>query len=387
MIKDVREYLKANGLQSLQDEFHIKVTDYPDRVVLNYDQIYSPKSHPICDSCRALILHKDPEWSVMACSFERFLNVGEDPNTEDFPICHCNTRIEQKIDGSIISLYWDEYEERWQPASRSMAYAEGESALGNTFGHIFWRAIQGSKIIEWLNSNPDNRALTWVFELVSPETRVVTPFTEYKVFLTAARYNKMGQEFCGIALDHAAEEMGVARPEQFHFRTLDEAVEAANSLPSMQEGFVLVYEGQDFYWRIKCKNSKYLAIANMRANGVISAKRILTLIMANDHHEYLNYFPEDQKYFDFVEQIFKSAWEDLGLIWEAHKDKETQKDYALAIIPCCKYDWQKGVLFNLRKGMTWGEAIKGLDPKKLSNSMNLRQKLKEKFAISLDEEE
>ena len=56
MKMNVQKYLEENGLKKLQEEFKIVVTDYPDRVVLNYDQIDSPRFNPICDECRGLIL-------------------------------------------------------------------------------------------------------------------------------------------------------------------------------------------------------------------------------------------------------------------------------------------------------------------------------------------
>ena len=72
----VIEYIKQHGLESLNTDFGIKINEYDDIVVLNYNQIESPKFHPICDECRALILEKGT-WKVLARSFTRFFNVGE----------------------------------------------------------------------------------------------------------------------------------------------------------------------------------------------------------------------------------------------------------------------------------------------------------------------
>jgi len=93
----VQEYLEAHGpdqakaIQALVDEFKIKVNDYPDRVVLNYDQIESPKFNPIVDECRGLILWKKG-FDIAARSYTRFWNVGEDPKTNEFPILSPSTR-------------------------------------------------------------------------------------------------------------------------------------------------------------------------------------------------------------------------------------------------------------------------------------------------------
>jgi hypothetical protein len=205
--------------------------------------------------------------------------------------------------------------------------------------------------------------------------------------LTAAVLNLEEAEMDGKYLDEAAKKMLVDRPIRYSFNSIEEAIEKANSLPSMEEGFVLVYEGDAMFWRMKLKNTKYLAIAHMRNNGVLSPKRILTLIMANDHAEYLSYFKDDLPYFDFVADTYLHAFDTVKVVWEKHKDIPVQKDYALTIIPLCEFDWQKGVLFNLRKGMSWEDVMKGCDPKKLALSMGLKEKLQKKFSIKLDDEE
>src|ERR1039457_173330 len=101
----VQEYLANNSLQKLQEEHNIEVRDYPveNLVVLNYDMIECDKNDPIVQECRALILEKNT-WKVVARSFDRFLNAGEDSNSKVFPVS--KSRIEEKIDGSITSVYF-----------------------------------------------------------------------------------------------------------------------------------------------------------------------------------------------------------------------------------------------------------------------------------------
>jgi hypothetical protein len=387
----VQEYLKINGLQKLQNELKIKVREYQDRIVLNYDQIESPKNDPIVQECRALILRKDENWSVMAQAYLRFLNVGEDQNTAEFPLTSSKTRVYSKIDGSIILLYWDNFNNKWQPSSRSCAFGEGESVMGNTFANIFYRAIENTNVIGWLESNEKNKEVTWIFELCSPETRVVTPFSEYKVVLTGARNVINGQELYGDALDMVAIGMKVERPESFSFASIDEAIEKANSLSCMSEGFVLCHEEGVSFWRIKVKNSKYLAIANMRANGSISAKRILLLIVTNEQEEYLQYFKEDKKYFDYVSGIWTAILDNIASIHEKNCNIEAQKDYALAIMKEVNNPWESGILFEMRKKkVTLAEVVKNLDANgvtRLAKIIKLKERMAKEFGIKMEEEE
>ena len=380
---NVQTFLVNHGLNTLVEQYKIKVSDYPDRVVLNYDQIESPRFDPICDECRGLILAKDDRWSVMARSFSRFYNVGEDPNTASFPIQDKYTRVEQKIDGSILTLYWDWFNKKWQCSTRSMAFAEGSTVIGNTFAQVFEKAIEGTV----LRGSISLCSSDWcfVFELCSPETRVVTPFTDYQVSLLAIRDLKTDLELSGDEVDTFSKMSKVKRPLRIEADSIEKVIEEANKLPAMQEGFVIISEKEKVFWRLKCKNTKYLAVARLRNNGVLSPKRMLHLIMENDHYEYLQYFPEDSKYFNFIETEYKDALECVEVLWEKYNNLVSQKDFALSIIQECHYDWQKGVLFNMRKGLSLTQAMKMSDPKKIAKIMNFQEKLKNKFNIEISD--
>lgn len=75
--------------------------------------------------CRNLILYKNtPVPTVISRSFDRFFNYGE-VLTETAQVSLQRSRIYEKADGSLVSLYFDYTTNLWQVATRSMAYAEG----------------------------------------------------------------------------------------------------------------------------------------------------------------------------------------------------------------------------------------------------------------------
>ena len=73
---EVQKYLKEKGVEALKQEFSIIVKEAGDLLVLNYNQIESPKTHPIVIECRSLIL--DKQYNVVSRSFDRFFNLQED---------------------------------------------------------------------------------------------------------------------------------------------------------------------------------------------------------------------------------------------------------------------------------------------------------------------
>jgi hypothetical protein len=378
-LMNVQKYLKDHSLDDLREEFNIIVRDYEDRVVLNYDQIKSPRFHPIVDECRGLILRKGT-WGVLARSFDRFYNVGEGEQWKQFPIQYA--RFDQKLDGSLISVYNDG--EQWNVATRGMAYAEGELECGIIFSDLFNMAVKDTGLWGYLETQACDY-YTYVFELTSQYNKIVTPYREPSVTLLAIRNNLTGDEFGSEMLNDIALAMGVNQPQPFKFATIEEVIEAAKSLDSMEEGFVLVIERNGSFWRLKCKNPKYVAIAHMRHNGSISPKNVMALVMANDHYEYLEYFPEDKKYFDFCESVWNESLERVKKIAEEDMGIEGQKEFAISINKKAKLKIETGFLFAMRKG----EPLDGLlaqyvskwGAKKAVKAFNLKSKFVKEFGF------
>lgn len=366
------EHIKQYGLESLTKDFSIVITDYEDRVVLNYDQIESPRFHPVADECRALILRKNT-WEVMARSFTRFYNVGEGIEWKNYN--PSSARIQTKLDGSLMSLYWDG--EKWCVSTRKKAFAEGFTTYGRQFSKIFWSLLDQSL----MDSVTNSKATTYAFELTGPENRVVTQYKVPELYLIGGRNNESGHELLNEELDEVAKQINVKRPESFLVKSFDEVKAMANGLHVLDEGFVLVWEKTPEHYRLKCKNEGYLAIANMRENGIISPKNILKLVLMNEHHEYLTYFQEDKKAFDIVSTKFDEILEDAVKVYDECKDIETQKDFALTIQDKLKFKFASGALFAARKdGKDVETHLREFDAKKLIAQMNLKEQLIERFA-------
>lgn len=104
----VLDYLNKYGLEKLVEEFSIKVSideRFPDLRVLNYNQIDSPKNHPIVRECRSLVVKEESDsgtYSVVSRAFNRFFNQGENDVTFKLE----DLTIYEKVDGSLISVFY-----------------------------------------------------------------------------------------------------------------------------------------------------------------------------------------------------------------------------------------------------------------------------------------
>jgi hypothetical protein len=335
----VIEYLNEHGVDKLSEEFAIKIREYPEDgiMILNYNMIDSPKVHPIVRECRSLILEDKPPFNVVSRSFNRFFNYGECPNTDDFVFNE--TVFFEKVDGSIINVYW--WNNQWNVSTKSMAQGEAETPLGHKFKDIFCGVFD-------LDSIPvEFRDRTLIFEMVSPRTRVVKPYPSDDVYLIGARRRVDGHDYHWHSLKAMADTIGVQMPEIHFLDSYNDINHLISNLEAFDEGFIGVNYNEDGVHRIKFKNPSHLAIAHLRGDGVISKKRLALLVLEQDQEEYLQYFPEDRCWFQPYIDAFNVMMEDIKLTYDNVKDIVDQKEYALAV----KDKICQGVLFKLRTGI------------------------------------
>lgn len=339
----VQFFIRDKGIEALTSELGINVSDYGDFWKLSYDQIASPKFNEVVCECRGLILAKE-DLRVLCRPFDRFFNYEEDPHHAKFELNHAS--VGEKIDGSLIMCWWNPFRQAWCASTRNMAYAEGPTPLGNTFLSVVEKAFS-KDVHTFMRSASTFEEYTYIFEVVSPETRVVTPYPDYAAYLLAIRSNFWGGYVEEDHVDRCAFELGVNRPKQYHFNSVDALLETFHELRAFDEGYVANWNN----WRIKIKNPAYLAIAHLRNNGQLSTKRIAKLVMLGDEEEYLSYFPEDRQFFEPYIQA-KIAWlEDIATTFAEHKDKD-QKSFALAI----KNSKCSPMLFFLKKGLNLADT-------------------------------
>jgi hypothetical protein len=356
MTLQIAQFIKDHGLAALTEQFGITVGDYPDYVVLNYSQIDSPKHNPMVDECRALILDRHT-LQPLARGFDRFYNHGEDQRSKEFPFTQAIAL--EKVDGSLILIWWNPYLNRWNASTRKMAHAEGTTSFGSSYHDLVVKALSGQSLDTVFGDFQKDR--TFIFELVSPESRVVTPYPDYALYALCVRETVSGiehpEEVAAVAeaiSDSLPDGSAPVRvPRLFKFGSIEAALKAADALPAMEEGYVWYTNTDSGIWRLKVKNPAYLAIAHLRNNGDLSLGRVARLVLMGDEEEYLSYFEEDRKFFQPYIDARDLMWKDLEKVWEENQGIESQKDFALKV---------KGypfahILFARRKGQATEDIL------------------------------
>lgn len=366
----IQEYLLNYGLDKAIENFKLKARLYENKVLIKYDQIESKMSLPEVQECRGLILELNT-WKVMCMSFFKFFNHGESNAAE---IDWNTASILEKLDGTMIQVYWDWYKNEWFAGTTGTAEGEGEvnNKMGTTFNKLFWKTL--------LDKSPNfkqsylDKNVTYVFELTTPYNIVVKPHGESSVTLLAARYNETLIEATYDQLKETAHALHVPLVKAFDLNVKDfsSLIRTFEGMPWSEEGYVVVDKK---FNRVKIKNPAYVAIHHLKDSTALY--NILTIVKSNEIEEFASTFPErkDEIYslkesYDLLIDNLNNVWSELQPLQPKDLSAEEKKRYALLVFELTKkYNLEKfsDLFFRLQKGSVKNisDYIKDYDNKKL----------------------
>ena len=282
----------------LKDEYKIVIKEEYPLAIFNYG-IDCDFADPIVQEARGIIIDLET-LNVVCWPFRKFGNYNESYADK---IDWNTARVQDKIDGSIIKLWWNKTEGKWQFSTNGTINAE--TALANqmtqeTFLDVIKKADNYNEIV--LRLADLSKYHTFIFELVSPETQVVVKYPVSHLYHIGTRNNLSGRE---IDFD-----IGIEKPKEYFLKSLDDCLSAAYDLNKSddglihdvkKEGFVVV---DDNWNRIKIKSPDYLMLHRMSSNSNFSKERIVGMIrdgvvsipsICDDFPNYAHYF----KFYDF----------------------------------------------------------------------------------------
>lgn len=260
-------------------------------ILFKYNQINSDFNEEICCEARGLIL-EEGTWKVIRMAFKKFFNLGESHAAK----IDWNTAVAtEKIDGSIISVFY--YDGKWRIATNSTidAFKAELNGVGpyKTFGELFESVLPLSTFANY------HKRRCWTFELVSPYNKIVIGYPKTKVYLLSVRNMDTLEELDLDAVEMIADANGIAVPQRYDLNNEADYRQLVEQMPEGHEGVVV---RDQYNERVKIKTLLYFQLHKAKNNGVITLDRIVDLIRANDHHEFLSYFPEYTDVFNYVKQ-------------------------------------------------------------------------------------
>jgi DNA-binding Lrp family transcriptional regulator len=285
--------------------------------LLKYSQIDSDFNEEIVRECRGLIINTDLD--PICVPFSKFGNYGESYADK---IDWATAEVEEKIDGSLIKV-WN-YAGKWIVSTNGTIFAKKANIgseydiktdrIYNNYGDLF----DAAAIASGLDFNSLNPQYTYMFELVSPYNRVVTPYESIDLYHIGTRDT--------ATLKELEVDIGIKKPGIYQCSNINDLIKMASQLRYCEEGYVVKDAN---YRRIKVKSPAYVAVSNLISG--LNEKRLLELLRTNEVGEFLSYFPEYQPHIETLKGKLESLEQYLihviqEKITSVHY--ETRKDFA-----------------------------------------------------------
>jgi hypothetical protein len=110
--------------------YAIKISEDDNFMMFKYSQIESDFNNPIVRECRGIILDKS-DWSIACHPFHKFGNYGEGYVPD---IDWESAIVQEKVDGSLIKLWFNQYTNDWQWSTNGTINAFDASLQDNILG-------------------------------------------------------------------------------------------------------------------------------------------------------------------------------------------------------------------------------------------------------------
>ena len=331
----IQDALRAGRtLEELADAYSLHLrfhAEHPHLVSIKYDQLKSPKSDPLVQQCRGLIIDLKDNFRIISRGFDRFFNFGE---AEAAEIDWRSATVYPKLDGSLIKLYW--YAGKWQCATSGtpdgLAQVEG---VPTTFRDLFWKVWE---LKGWDTPGQGYRRHTLIFELTTMFNQVVVRHSEPDIHLIGMRHNETGWEWPVERLHY----WNPIKPLE-QLTQIEHVIAAADIIdPKKEEGYVVV---DDRFRRIKIKSPAYVKLHHLRGEG-LNPRRMVEIVRNGEIDEILSHFPEWTEPLNEVKTNLEILIGAIEAAYREHGDLTDQKDFAIAIRNLCF----NGILFGIRAG-------------------------------------
>jgi hypothetical protein len=348
----VINYIKEHGLEKTLEDFKLKSKDYPHKVLIKYNQIDSDMFLTEVQESRGIILEKDT-WNIMSMSFMKFFNSAEGHAAK---IDWDSASILEKLDGSLITLYYDWALDKWCAATTGTAEAEGEvnNKMGTTFSDLFFKVLSDTTNID-LNILP--KGYSYMFELCTPYNIVVKPHNISSITLLAIRKLDDLTEIEYGTLRKISKLLGVQLVKSFDINAKNSGhvIKTLEGMPYTEEGYVIVDTN---FNRIKIKNPAYVAVHHLKSKT--AEYNIVEIIKSNEVDEFSATFPDRKSEILKLRDNFYKLESALVLVWDIignhlpkNITKEEKKKFALKVFEISEAYGVKshtGLFFGLNDG-------------------------------------
>jgi hypothetical protein len=330
MLEKLNQYYEDGLLyKQVHPSLPLTIWNYTEKV--QYENLWDE----VTLMCRGLVT--DDTGDIVATPFQKFFNIeeGKFEPTEKF-------EVYEKMDGSLGIVFW--YRGQWVVATRGSFTSD--------------QANKAREILRKYNTDIMFRHLTFCFEIIYPENRIVLDYGNDEKLVLLGTFDKNGKE------------MDVEIWSQWGFDVVKkyDGIKDFKELKSMvkddQEGFVVRFSNGD---RVKVKGVEYLRLHKIMTN-VTTTGIWEYLKNGEDVMELLKDVPDEfyKKIENYIKDLRYSYFqisEDVGkkfdyMMYGKYNDKEPitdRKEFAEWVLTQPKH--MSGILFRMFDKKDYSEII------------------------------
>lgn len=366
--------------------YNLMLRDFDGYTLIKYNQLFSNFKEDMVKEARGFIIKKVGHKYIPVCMpFTKFFCVG-DPNAKNdlYKLYHRKQwHIEEKIDGSLIKLWYDD--DRWHISTSGTIHAKNAPVQFEMNGitnyeELFLYASKGK--IDWSRLD---KQYTYLFELVGLENKVIVPYEVEDVYYLGRRNNYTFYEVPYMQ-DSC---VGVEKCKRPKYKVIDVVDNPKKMMKQLQqevdnltkedehfEGYVV--SDESLKTRVKMKSSKYMELFFQKGNGIFTPRKILLMILDQKDDDVISSFPEYKPQFDVVRRALCEWLENVksdlrymdNTTWETKKDfAEWAKQATSSMIVFAAYGqdyWAEGWLENKVRSIQIDNLVKyiGIEERK-----------------------
>lgn len=292
--------------------YNLMIRDFDGYTLIKYSQLFSSFKEDMVKEARGFIIKKVGYKYIPVCMpFTKFFCVG-DPNAKNdlYKLYHRKQwHVEEKIDGSLIKLWYDD--DRWHISTSGTIHAKNapvqfEMKDITNYEELFLYASKDK--IDW---DRLDKHYTYLFELVGLENKVIVPYEVEDVYYLGRRNNYTFYEVPYMKDDC----VGVEKCKRPKYKVIDVVDNPKKMMKQLQqevdnftkedehfEGYVV--SDESLKTRVKMKSTQYMELFFQKGNGIFSPRKILLMILDQKDDDILSSFPEYKPKFDEVRRAF-----------------------------------------------------------------------------------
>jgi RNA ligase len=330
MLEKLNKYYEDGLLyKQVHPSLPLTIWNYTEKV--QYENLWDE----VTLSARGLVT--DDTGDIVATPFQKFFNIeeGKFEPTEKF-------EVYEKMDGSLGIVFW--YRGQWVVATRGSFTSD--------------QANKAREILRKYNTDIMFRHLTFCFEIIYPENRIVLDYGNDEKLVLLGTFDKNGKE------------MDVEIWSQWGFDVVKkyDGIQDYKQLKEMvknnQEGFVVKFSNGD---RVKVKGVEYLRLhkimTNVTTTGIWeylkNGEDVMELLkdVPDEFYKKIQNYVKDLRYTHF--QISEDAGKKFdGKMYGKYNDKEPitdRKEFAEWVFTQPKH--LSGILFRMFDKKDYSEII------------------------------